>query len=57
MPHETRRELSSQSTKERKMAMKVAVMLKGTHDVVLEDAPETRSRSGAIKLIRVKVSH
>ena len=53
MPHETRRELSSQSTKERK----IAVRLKGTHDVVLEDAPETRSRSGAIKLIRVKVSH
>ena len=53
MPHETRRELSSQSTKERKMAMKVAVMLKGTHDVVLEDALATRSRSGAIELIRV----
>ena len=53
MPRETWSEVSSQSTKERKMA----VRLEGTHDVVLEDAPETRSRSGAIKLIRVKVTH
>ena len=53
MPRETWSEVSSQLTKEGKMA----VWLKATHDVVFEDAPETRSRSGAIELIRVKVSH
>ena len=53
MPRETRRKRRLQVTKERKMAMKVEVTLTGRGDVVLEDAPPTGSRSGAIELIRV----
>ena len=53
MPRETRRKRRLQVTKERKMAMNVEVTPTGRGDVVLEDAPPTGSRSGAIELIRV----
>ena len=53
MPRETLRKRRLKLKKEKKMAMKVEATPTGRGDVVLEDAPPTGSRSGAIKLIRV----